>query len=120
MIKRVGLTDKEMTMTKIAEPSTGWSEASIDTALRVAQVSMESAERMMRLQLDAAKTFIAEQAETVNAMAAAQDAEALTAVRARLAEKSVQSALRYSRDGYAIAAQTQQQVRQMGAPRVSA
>jgi len=107
-------------MTKIAEPSTGWSEASIDAAMRVAQVSMESAERMMRLQLEAAKTFIAEQAETVNALAAAKDAEALTAVRARLAEKTVHSALGYSRDVYAIAAQTQQQLSEMAAQRFAA
>ena len=74
----------------------------------------------MRLQLDAAKTFIAEQAETANALASAKDAEALTAVRARLAEKAVQSALGYSRDVYAIAAQTQQQLGQMAAQRFAA
>jgi phasin family protein len=109
-----------MTMAEIPEPLVGLSEASVEAALRIAQVSMESAERMMRLQLDAAKTFVAEQAETANALAGAKDPQALVAVRARLAEKAVESALGYSRDFYAIAAQTQQQLSQMAGQRFAA
>jgi phasin family protein len=107
-------------MAKSPESPNGSSGASIEAALRMAQVSMESAERMIRLQLETARTFVAEQAETASALATAKDPEALTAVRARFAEKAVESALGYSRNVYAIAAQTQQQLSQMAAQRFAA
>ena len=107
-------------MAENPEPLTGLSEASMKEALRIAQVSMEGAERMMRLQLEAARTFVAEQAETANALAEAKDPGALTAVRARLAAKAVESALGYSRDVFAIAAQTRQELSQVAGQGFSA
>jgi phasin family protein len=107
-------------MSKIPEELVGLGKGSVEAALNFAQVSIESAERMMRLQLEAAKTFVAEQAETVKALAGAKDPEALMAVRARLAEKSVESALGYSRNVYEVAAQTQQQLSQLAGQRFAA
>ncbi len=83
---------------------------SIEAALTFAQVSMESAEKLMRLQLEAAKAFVAEQSETAKELSNAKDADAMMALRSRLAEQAVERALGYSRNMYEVATQTQQEL----------
>src|SRR5687767_7212427 len=85
-------------------------KGSIEAALTFAQVSMESAEKLMRLQLEAAKAFVADQSETAKELSNAKDADAMMALRSRLAEQAVERALGYSRNGYEVATQTQQEL----------
>jgi len=97
-------------MAKMPEQLVDLNKGSIEAALSFAQVSMEGAEKLMRLQLETAKKFVAEQSETAKALAEATDAEAMMALRARLAEHVVDRALGYSRNVYEVATQAQQQL----------
>ena len=107
-------------MSKTPEPYAGLSKQAADAALSFAQVSMESAERLLRLQLDAAKTFVADQAQTAKALAEAKDAEALMAVRARVSEQIVDRVVGYSKNVYEVATQTQQQMSKLAEQRFAA
>lgn len=107
-------------MAKMPEQLTDLNKGAVEAALSFAQVSMESAEKLMRMQLEAAKQFVAEQSETAKALAEAKDAEAMLALRARLAEQAVDRALGYSRNVYEVATQAQQQLTKLVEQRFTA
>ena len=97
-------------MAKTPESPADLNKASVEAALSFARVSTESAEKLMRLHLEAARNFVAEQSETVKALAEVKDAESTMALRARLAEQAVDRAVGYSRNVYEVAMQSQQQL----------
>lgn len=55
-------------MTKISEQFAEYNKDGIETALRFAQVSMDSAERLARVQLDVAKAVLDESARHAKAL----------------------------------------------------
>lgn len=82
-------------------------KVSVETALSFAKISLESAERMMKLQLDAAKNALEENAKNASALLQAKDFNEMTAIRAQIAEQSIEKALSFSRSLYEAASQTQ-------------
>ena len=85
-------------------------KGNMDAALKLASLSVETAEWVMRLQMDAAKAFVTEQSANAQALAGAGDPESMLAVRGKLAEQAVERTLGYSRSVYEIAAQTQHEI----------
>lgn len=109
----------ETVMSKAAEQFQDLNKEAIEASLSFAEVSMAGADRLLRVQLDAAKAFVAEQAQTAKAIGDAKDAESLMSLRARVAEQAVERAVAYSRDMYEVATQTQQQLARLVAERLT-
>lgn len=82
-------------------------KAAVDTAMKLAQISMENAERLVRLQLEAAKSMLEDNLQSAKALAEAKDPQQLAALRAKALESGVEQMTAYSRGIYDLAAQTQ-------------
>jgi len=78
-----------------------------DNAVKLASLSLEKAERLTKLNLQAAKVALEQGVYSANAVAGIKDVQELVAVRAKLTEAGVQSALGYSRGVYQLASETQ-------------
>lgn len=94
---------------QFAEPN----QANIDTAVRFARISLESAERLMKLQLEAAKAVLEENAKNAREISTIKDVNDVVALRAKLAEGGLEQALNYSRNMYEVASQTQSELGQL-------
>ena len=94
-------------MVNVPEQFAEINKSSIESALRFAKVSMDGAERLVKLQLDAAKATLDENTRNAQSLMDAKDLQEMIALRARLTETSVESAINYSRNVYEMASQTQ-------------
>jgi len=101
------LTGKESTMYNATEQFAEFNKAGYDNAIKLASLSLEKAERLTKLNLQAAKTALEQGVNGANAVAGAKDVQEFLALRAKLAEAGVQSALGYSRGVYEIASEAQ-------------
>jgi phasin family protein len=68
---------------------------------------MDNAEKLVKLNLSAAKSALAQSIENAQAVASAKDVQDIFALRAKLAESGMQSALAYSRHLYELASEAQ-------------
>ena len=82
-------------------------KAGYDNAVKLASLSLEKAERLARLNLAAAKAALEQGVSNANAVAGVKDVQEFFALRAKLAEAGVQTALGYSRGVYEIASEAQ-------------
>lgn len=82
-------------------------KANVAQATRFAQVAFENAEKFFNLNVNAAKAAIAQGIEGAQAVASIKDVQELVALRAKLAEVTVQTALGYSRTLYELASEAQ-------------
>ena len=78
-----------------------------DNAIKLASLSLEKAERLTKLNLQTAKAALEQGVSGANAAATVKDVQEFLALRAKLADAGVQSALGYSRGVYEIASQAQ-------------
>ncbi|HVF62856.1 MAG TPA: phasin family protein [Casimicrobiaceae bacterium] len=72
-------------------------------ASKVAAITLQNAEKLFNLNLAAAKSAIEQGIENAQVVASVRDVQELFAVRTRMAESGVQSALAYSRTLYELA-----------------
>lgn len=82
-------------------------KANVAQASKLAAIAMENAEKLLQLNLNTAKFVFAQGMENAQAVAGVKDVQELLAVRTKLAESGVQSALAYSRNLYEIASAAQ-------------
>lgn len=94
-------------MFKTPDDFAAFGKSGLETALKFAQISMDSAERMMKLQLDAARSSFEENSRTAKALAEAKDPQQLMNLRSKLAEQSVEKMLTYSKSVYEVASAAQ-------------
>ncbi|MBL8540992.1 MAG: phasin family protein [Betaproteobacteria bacterium] len=92
------------------EDFAAFGKGGLETAIKFAQISMDSAERMMKLQLDAARTSFEENSKTAKALADTKDPQQLMSLRTKLAEQSVEKMLSYCKSVYEVASATQAEV----------
>jgi phasin family protein len=92
------------------EDFAAFGKGGLETALKFAQISMDSAERMMKLQLEAARTSFEENSKTAQALTETKDPQQLMSLRTKLAEQSVEKMLSYSKSVYEVASATQAEV----------
>jgi phasin family protein len=79
----------------------------VANATRLAALSIENAEKLFKLNVTVAKTAFAHGVESVQAAAGIKDVQQLMALRAKVAEENMQTAVGYGRTLYAIASEAQ-------------
>jgi len=84
-----------------------FNKAGYDNAIKLASLSLEKAERLTKFNLQAAKAVLEQGVNNANAIAGVKDAQEFLALRAKLADAGVQTALGYSRGVYEIASEAQ-------------
>jgi phasin family protein len=82
-------------------------KANIAQATKIAAISLENAEKLMKFNLDSAKAAFAQSVEGAQAVAGVKDVQDLLALRTKIAESQVQSAVGYSRQLYELATEAQ-------------
>jgi phasin family protein len=85
-------------------------QAGVDYALRFSQIALDNAERLVKVQLEASKSAIEDGVKNVKAISEIKDVQELIALRAKLAEASVEKSLAYSRSVYEVASEAQAEV----------
>ena len=83
--------------------------AGVAQATKLAALAIEKAEKLATLNLNAAKLALAQGVEGAQAVSTVKDVQELFALRAKIAEFGVQSALGYSRGLYELSTETQAQ-----------
>jgi len=94
-------------MYNVTEQFAEINKAGYANAVKLASLSLDKAERLTKLNLQAAKVALEQGVEAANTVAGIKDVQELVAVRAKLTEAGVQSALGYSRGVYQIASEAQ-------------
>ncbi len=97
-------------MFKLNEQFIATNKEAVDTAMRFAQLALESTERLMKLQMDTVRSTLEENAKTIKAATAVKDVNELTVIRGKVAEALVERATSYSREVYEVASQAQTQM----------
>jgi phasin family protein len=83
------------------------SKANVANAIKLASLSIEKAEKLVTLNLNAAKLALAQGVEGAQAAASVKDVQELFALRSKIAEFGVQTALGYSRGLYELSSEAQ-------------
>jgi len=89
------------------EQITEFSKANVQSAIKIASLSLENAEKLVNLNMNAVKLALAQGVEGAQAVAGVRDVQELIALRSKLAEVGVQGALGYSRGLYELASGAQ-------------
>ena len=84
-----------------------FNKTNVAQATKFAALSLESAEKLVKFNLGAAKAAFAQSVEGAQAVAAVKDVQDLLAIRTKLAEAQVQTAVGYSRSLYELATEAQ-------------
>jgi phasin family protein len=84
-----------------------FNKANVANAIKLASLSIEKAEKLVNLNINAAKLALAQGVEGAQAAASAKDVQELFALRSKIAELGVQSALGYSRGLYELSSEAQ-------------
>ena len=84
-------------------------QANIAQATKIAALAIENTEKLAKMNLAAAKSALAQGVEGVQAVGAVKDVQELFALRANLAESSLQAAMGYSKGLYELATEAQAQ-----------
>jgi len=82
-------------------------KANVANAIKLASLSIDKAEKLVALNLNAAKLALAQGVEGAQAAASVKDVQELFALRSKIAELGVQSALGYSRTLYELSSEAQ-------------
>jgi phasin family protein len=106
-------------MATIANPLSEVSNVTVETAARVARISMDSTERVIALQLDFAKQSLENVTRAARAVAGAKDVQELLALRTRNAESVVEKWMGYSRSLYEVAAEAQSEFSKLAEERMA-
>jgi phasin family protein len=83
------------------------SKTNVASAIKLASMSIDKAEKLVTLNLNAAKLALAQGVEGAQAAASVKDVQELMALRSKIAELGVQSALGYSRTLYELSTEAQ-------------
>jgi phasin family protein len=84
-----------------------FNKTNVAQATKFAALSLESAEKLVKFNLGAAKAAFAQSVEGAQAVASVKDVQDLLAIRTKLAEAQVQTAVGYSRSLYELATEAQ-------------
>jgi phasin family protein len=85
-------------------------KSSIETALSVANITLQGTERLVGLQLKTAKEVLDEGIRSAQALSGAKNVQEFLALQSNSAQPSLEKALAYSRTVYELASETQSQI----------
>ena len=97
-------------MIQTPEPLVQFGTSNIEAVLTVADITLRSAERLLDLQLKTAKEALAEGVRNAQAISDAKNVQDIVALQSRAAQPSLEKALAYSRDVYAVASDAQARI----------
>lgn len=97
-----------------------FSKSIVDSAMKFAKVSFDSAERMIALNLEAAKVSLDVTAKNANAATSVKDVQELNGLRTKAAETGLEFFVGYSKNLYDISTVAQAQYSSLVEERVSA
>src|SRR6516164_6358679 len=106
-------------MATVANPLSEISSATVDAATRFTLISMDSTERAIAVQLEYAKGALSQASINAKALAAARDMQELMALRARIAENTLENLMGYSRSLYEVASEAQAAMSRLAEERMS-
>ena len=106
-------------MTTAANPFADIASRSVDSAARVTRISMDSAERAVAVQLEYAKGALTQATLNARAVSQARDVQELMALRARIAENTLENLMGYSRSLYEISSEAQSQFSKLAEERMT-
>jgi phasin family protein len=89
------------------EQISAFNKTNVAQATKFAALSLENAEKLVKFNLGAAKAAFAQSVEGAQAAASVKDVQDLLALRTKLAEAQVQTAVGYSRHLYELATEAQ-------------
>ena len=106
-------------MTAAVNPLSEIAGAALEAASKAARISMDSAERTIAVQLEYAKGALKQ--ATINARAVSQvkDVQELVALRARIAENTLENLMGYSRSLYEVASEAQSEYARLAEERMA-
>jgi phasin family protein len=91
------------------EQFAAFSKTNVAQATRFAALSLENTEKLVKFNLDATKAAFAQSVEGAQAVAGVKDVQDLVALRTKMAEAQMQTAMGYSRHLYEMATEAQAQ-----------
>ena len=97
-----------------------FSKSIVDSAIKFAKVSFDSAERMIALNLEAAKVSLDVTAKNANAATSVKDVQELNGLRTKAGETGLEFIVGYSKNLYDISTAAQAQYSSLVEERVSA
>jgi phasin family protein len=97
-------------MIQNAEPFVRFGKANLETALTVADITLESTERLVALQMKTAKAALARGMRHVEALADVTNVRDFVALQSKVAQPDLDKALAFSRDVYAVATDAQERI----------
>lgn len=92
------------------QPLVDLSQSSLDKSIRLANITLTSAERLFNLQVSLARDLLAENAQTAKAVAAIKSPQDLLDLQKSLAQPSVEKSLSVARGVYDSAIKTQSEL----------
>jgi phasin family protein len=102
-----------------ANPLSEIGRAAVESAARATRISMDSAERAINVQLEYAKGSIKQATLTARAVAQVKDVQELMALRAQIAENTLESLVGYSRSLYEVASTAQSEYSRLAEERMA-
>ena len=106
-------------MMQNSEPFVRLGKANLETALTVADITLESAEQLVDLQLRTAKDVLAQSMRHVQAFSDVRNVQDFVALQSKAVRPDLDKALAYSRDVYAVATHAQERIGQVLKSRLS-
>jgi phasin family protein len=106
-------------MPNVANPLAEISNAAVDAAARFTKISMDSTERTIAVQLEYAKGTLKQATLNARAVSQAKDVQELLALRARIAENTLENLLGYSRSLYEVASEAQSEFSKLAEQRMT-
>jgi phasin family protein len=97
-------------MIQTSEPFVRLGKANLETALTVADITLESAEQLVDLQLKTAKDVLAQSMRHVHAFSEVRNVQDFVALQSKAVRPDLDKALAYSRDMYAVATHAQERI----------
>jgi len=101
-------------------PYSDLAQQQLETALKVARITLDGAEKLIHLQLESAKQAVEDSAKNAARLAEVKDVQSAMAVRGELAEHAASTLLGLSRDIYELAAQAQGELTRLAEEQVQA
>ena len=100
-------------MYQAPEQFTQLGKSSIETALSVANITLQSTERLVDLQLKAAKEVLDQSMRSAKALTGAKNVQDLIALQSTAAQPNVEKVLAYSRSLYEVASDAQTRINKL-------
>ena len=106
-------------MPTLANPASELGRATVESAAKVARISMDSAERTIAVQIEYARGALEQASLNARALSQVKDVQGLLAVPTRIAENALENMMGYGRSLYEVAAAAQAEYSRLAEERMA-